>query len=142
MRLPALPLVLLFVVGCNACSKQVPHTGPNRGTEIAISVYETSSETWGKPVQFRLTPDELARVHPHLPDVADADDYLCKCGVPSFAFELYERGATEHFAQGHFFHGPDELVVTFDAGGGGRLRGTKRFHDALVAVIQARGYLK
>jgi hypothetical protein len=136
-------LIVALALSWLACSKQVPHSGPSRGTELAVWVYETFPPATGEaPVRFRLTPAELAQVNAVMPDVADADDHLCKCGVPRFGIELYERGATAHFAEGHFFHGPDELVVTFDAGGGGRMHGQQRFHDALVAVIQARGHWK
>jgi hypothetical protein len=139
MKLVVLAIAFAFL----ACSKQVPHTGPSSGTEVAVWVYETFPPTNREaPVRFKLTPEELTRVNAYMPDVADADDHLCKCGVPRFGIELYERGATKHFAAGHFFHGADELVVTFDAGGGGRMHGQQRFHDALVSVIAARGHWK
>lgn len=134
-----LVLPLLFVVA--ACSR--PHTGPERGTEIGVWVYETFPPTHGEsPVRFRLSRAELDQVKSLIPDVSDADEHACKCGVARFGIELYERGGARPVAEGHFFHGPDELILSFDDRDPGRLRGQQAFHDALVAVIQARGHWK
>jgi hypothetical protein len=123
------------------CSRHVPHSGAAHGTEIGVWVYETfPPDGPGQPVRFRLSADELARVERHIPDVAGAEDHACKCGVPRFGIELFQPGAARAFAEGHFFHGPDELTVSFADGTPGRLRGQQAFHDALVAVIQARGH--
>jgi hypothetical protein len=93
-------------------------------------------------VRFRLTREELDRVKAYIPDVSAADDHQCKCGVPRFGVALYEPGAVAPFAEGDFFHGPDQLTLTFEGRGSGRLLGQQAFHDALVAVIQARGHWK
>lgn len=137
----AAQLPLLWLAASLACS-HVPHSGPSRGTEIAVWVYETFPPERGGPVRFRLTPAELAQVKAFIPDVSTAQDHACKCGVPRFGIELYERGAVKSFAQGHFFHGPDELELSFDKRDPGLLRGQTAFHDALVAVIKARGHWK
>ena len=132
--------LLVLVVGCG---RPVAHTGAARGTEIAVWVYETFPPEHGEPpVRFRLSAAELDQIKASIPDVSDADDHACKCGVPRCGMELYERGATTPVAEGHFFHGPDELILSFDDRDPGRLGGQRAFHDALVAVIQQRGHWK
>ncbi|HEY5922412.1 MAG TPA: hypothetical protein VIV11_12110 [Kofleriaceae bacterium] len=137
---------MAFLVACtllaSGCS-HVPRSGARYGTEVSVWVYETfPPEQMGSPARFRMTADELARVNPTLPDVSTADDHACKCGVPRFGIELYEKGATKPYAEGHFFHGPDELTLSFDERSPGRLKGQTAFHDAIVAVIQARNLWK
>lgn len=135
--------VLLLALLWLGCAKQFPKTGAAYGTEIGVWVYETFPPVGGAgPVRFRLTPAELDQIKAVIPDVSAAEDHGCKCGVPRFGIELFERGAVTHFAEGHFFHGPDELELSFDGRGPARLRGQTAFHDALVAVIQARGHWK
>jgi hypothetical protein len=134
------PLVLVLVVWLG-CGRHVPPSGPAHGTEIGVWVYETfPPDAPGHPVRFRLSADELDRVKRYIPDVSSAEDHACKCGVPRFGIELFQPGAVHPFAEGDFFHGPDQLTLTFDERGPGRLRGQQAFHDALVAVIQARGH--
>lgn len=137
----ALAFALLGLV--TACRPPLPQTGPDRGTEVGVWVYETFPPQHGEPpVRFRLSSTEHARVAALIPDVSEADDHACKCGAPRFGIELYERGGTRRVAEGHFFHGPDELILSFEAGGTGRLSGQQAFHDALVAVIRKRGHWK
>jgi hypothetical protein len=132
----ALALLLL------GCGKHLPPSGASRGTEISVWVYETFPPDGGAgPVRFRLSRAELDRIQAFIPDVSKADEHECKCGVPRFGIALYERGAAAPFAEGDFFHGPDQLVLTFD-GGSARLLGQAAFHDALVGVIQDRGHWK
>ena len=133
--------VILIALLCLGCSKQVPHSGAAHGTEVGIWVYKPFPPAHGEPpAKFRLTGAELDQVRAAMPDVSDADDYADKCGVPPFGIELYEPGAAAPFAEGHFFHGPDELMLSFHDRSPGRLRGTRAFYDALVAVLNARGY--
>lgn len=139
MALVRTAVLALVWIGCS----HVPHSGPSHGTEVGVWVYETfPPKSGGGPVRFRLTPAELDQIKAVIPDVSDADDHACKCGVPRFGIELYERGAVKSFAHGHFFHGADELELSFDERGPGLLRGQRAFHDALVAVIKARGHWK
>ena len=131
--------VTLLAIACS----HVPRSGASHGTEVGVWVYETfPPERPVDPVRFRLSPAELDQVKASIPDVSSAEDHTCKCGVPRFGIELYERGAVKPFAQGHFFHGPDELELSFDERGPGLLRGQQAFHDAIVAVIQQRGHWK
>jgi hypothetical protein len=132
-------LALAVVLGCG---KHMPRSGAAQGTEVGVWVYERFPPEGGEsPVRFRLSPAELARVSAYIPDASQAEDHRCKCGVPRFGVQLYERGAAKPFAEGDFFHGPDQLVLTF-SGGSARITGQTAFHDALVAVIQARGNWK
>lgn len=135
-------VIIIALVGMwVGCSKQVPHSGPTRGTEVGVWVYETFPPIDGKaPVKFRLTAAELEHVRAAMPDVSAADDYADKCGVPPFGIELFEAGAVAPFAEGHFFHGPDELMLSFRDRSPGRVRGTRAFYDAIVAVLEARGF--
>jgi hypothetical protein len=137
----ARPALLAIALLWFACSKHSPPSGAAHGTEIGVWVYETfPPASPGSPVRFRLSADELARIAHVIPDVSTAEDHACKCGVPRFGIELFQPGAARPFAEGHFFHGPDELTLTFDDRDPGRLHGQQAFHDALVAAIQARGY--
>lgn len=129
-------LVLALVGIWVGCSKQVPHSGAAHGTEVGVWLYTAAGE---QPVRFRLTGEELERLRAVMPDVSAADEYADKCGVPPFGIELFEPGATVPFAEGHFFHGPDELTLSFHDRSPGRLRGTRAFHDAIVGVLAERG---
>lgn len=126
-------------VGCSGT--QVPHSGPTYGTEVGIWAYKAFPPVGGEPpVKFRLAGAELERVRTAMPDISTADDHADKCGVPPFGIELFEPGASVPFAEGHFFHGPDELTLSFRDRSPGRLRGTRAFYDAIVAVLKARGF--
>jgi hypothetical protein len=139
MRYPrVLIAIALLALGC---SKNIPATGPAYGTELGILIIARPDQGRA-PVEFRLSRDEIARLEPYIPDLSRASKHrLCKHGVPDFVIRFYDRGATRPLAEGDF-HEPDLLVFEVDGGRRGELRAQQAFHDALVAVIQARGHLK
>jgi hypothetical protein len=139
----AIAVAILVGLGCG---KHFPASGGTHGTEVGVSIYydpSTSTDRKFMRVQFKLSPEELASIGALIPDVSRAEPQKpCKHAVPPFGIELYRPGATTSFARGDFSHAPGELVLDFDDGEHGRLRGQQAFHDALVAVIKQRGYWK
>ena len=117
---------------------------PAAPMEIGVWVYETFPPTGpGEPSRFRLTAEELRRLGVPAPDLAQATDHDCKCGIPRFGLHFYRGPSDEAYAEGHFFHGPDDLVLSFEDGRHGRLLlGQTRFHDAIVEIIRDRGHWK
>jgi hypothetical protein len=141
--LPIGVLTAFAVVLSSGCSKTAGSAEPARNArpaEIAVWVYETFPPTDGRPpTRFLLSDEERRPIDPLLPDFSRAEDHVCKCGVSDFGFELHRAPGDRPYAEGHFFHGPDELVASQD-GARGRLRGQTKLHAAFVQVLQRRGY--
>lgn len=142
----ALTMILSpLAAGCGKTSEPTPT--PTAASEAALAPKDlTAVELWAwatfppqggeAPKRFTLTAEELKAFAAVAPDLTKAEAHDCDCGVPPFGVKLVYGAGQE--AEGHFFHGPDELTVVLPGGKPARLKGTRAMHDQLQALVGAR----